>query len=394
MQAPAQRQVMTLSTNKAVARAVGQLDVDVIAAYPITPQTTIVEELAQMLANGEIRAQYIHVESEHSALSAVVGASIVGARTFTATSSQGLALMHEVLHIASGLRLPIVMAVPTRALSAPISIWNDHGDIMNARDAGWVIYFASSAQEAYDTVIQAYRLSEDPSVLLPTMVAYDGFLLSHTYEPVTIEPADEVIGFSPKSWRGYIQEGAFSVGTLASPDYYYEFKYQQVEAMRAALKKAEEVDRAFRRAFGRGYGLIETYRADDSSIIVVATSSIWSSLKMAIDKARGEGIRAGGIRLRLYRPLPVDELRAALREKEMLVVIDRAISFGLSVAGPLANEIYSNLNLPVRLKSVIMGIGGRTVTHEDLYNVIRYSYENMGNPDFTRSTLFYGVRGV
>lgn len=387
-------ELTTLSTNKAIARAVSQLDVDVIAAYPITPQTTVVEELAQMLANGEIRSQYIHVESEHSALSAIIGASIMGARTFTATSSQGLELMHEILHITSGLRLPIVMAVATRALSAPISIWNDHSDVMNSRDTGWIIYFVSNAQEAYDTIIQAYRLSEDNSVLLPTMIAYDGFLMSHTYEPIFIEKNEDVLDFSPKTWRGYfLDKQPFSIGTLASPDYYYEFKYQQVVAMETAVKKAKEIDDEFGKKFGRKYGLIETYKSDEAEIIVLVTSSIWSSLKLAIDKARSEGIKVGGLRLRLYRPIPYIDLHSVLSGKELLVVIDRAISYGLRVAGPLANEIYTNLQLPIKIKSVIAGIGQRTLTHEDLYNIIVYSYKNRNSSDFTKTSLFYGVRG-
>jgi pyruvate ferredoxin oxidoreductase alpha subunit len=388
------KNLATLSSNKAVAKAVGQLDVDVIAAYPITPQTTIVEELAQMVANGEVKAQYIHVESEHSALSAVVGASIAGARTFTATSSQGLELMHEILHITSGLRLPVVMVVPTRALSAPISIWNDHSDIMNARDTGWIIYFVSSAQEAYDTVIQAYRLAEDREVLLPTIVSYDGFLMSHTYEPVVIESSEDVIEFSPKTWKGYIEEGAVAIGTLASPDYYYEFKYQQVEAMKNALRKAEIIDRDFYKKFGRKYGVVETYRTEDSEIDLLVTGSIWGSLKLAIDKARSDGLRIGGLRLRLYRPLPIDEIEKILAGKEVLVVIDKAISYGLRVAGPFANEIYTNLQSPVKIKSVVAGIGQRAVTHEDLYKVILHVYKNKDSPGFTKHTLFYGVRGV
>jgi pyruvate ferredoxin oxidoreductase alpha subunit len=230
MQIQKTRWVEALTGNYAAAYAVKAADVDVIAVYPITPQTTIVEKLSEFVANGELNAELIHVESEHSALSAVVGASAAGARVFTATSSQGLELAHEILHIASAMRLPIVMAVPARAISAPISIHNDYGDVMNARDTGWIIYIAASAQEVYDTIIQAYRVAE--SVNLPAMVAYDGFLLSHTVEPVELNDEEEVRRFLPRPVRPYTlnPKRPVTMGPLASPDWYYEFKYQQASA--------------------------------------------------------------------------------------------------------------------------------------------------------------------
>ncbi|MEB3755636.1 MAG: ferredoxin oxidoreductase, partial [Desulfurococcales archaeon] len=216
------RKPKPMSTNSAIATAVRDLDVDVVSAYPITPQTTVVEKIAEYIANGELDAEMIHVESEHSALSAAIGSAAAGARSFTATASQGLALMHEILHIASGGRVPVVMSVATRALSAPISIWNDHSDVMNARDSGWIIAFVSSAQEAYDTVIQAFKVAEDPEVLLPFMVVYDGYLMSHTMEPVVTEDREKVLAYAPKRDYPYKldPQKPLTIGTITDPNWY------------------------------------------------------------------------------------------------------------------------------------------------------------------------------
>jgi pyruvate ferredoxin oxidoreductase, alpha subunit (EC 1.2.7.1) len=249
---------LALTSNYAVAYAVKAADVDVVAVYPITPQTTIVEKIAEFVDDGELNADLIHVESEHSAMSAVVGAAAAGARVFTATSSQGLELMHEVLHIASGLRLPVVMAVPARAISAPISIHGDYSDVMNTRDTGWITYIASSAQEVYDTVIQAYKVAE--TALLPVMVSYDGFLMSHTTEPVELNDEEAVRRFLPRRERPNVlrPEKPITMGAFAMPDWYYEIKYQVQEALASSLKTIEEVDAEYGKAFGRSYGIIQT----------------------------------------------------------------------------------------------------------------------------------------
>jgi len=232
-----------LSTNYAVAYAVKDLDVDVVAAYPITPQTTVVEKISEFVANGELDAEFIHVESEHSAMSATIAAALTGARAFTATASQGLALMHEMLYIAAGLRAPVVMSVAMRALSAPISIWNDQSDVFGSRDSGWVIYFAHTAQEAYDTLIQAYRLAEDPDVLLPVMVAYDGYVMSHTTEPVVTESRSEVLKFAPKRPYPYRlnPDKPVTIGAIVPPEYLYEIKYQNVKAMEGVRQAVRQV---------------------------------------------------------------------------------------------------------------------------------------------------------
>ncbi len=384
-----------LSTNSAIAHAVKDLDVDVVAAYPITPQTTVVEKIAEFIADGELEAEMVHVESEHSALSATVAAALTGARAFTATASQGLELMHEILHIASGLRAPIVMSVAMRALSAPISIWNDHSDVMNARDTGWIIFFVSSAQEAYDTVIQGYRIAEDSDVLLPVMVAYDGYVMSHTMEPVVTEDRDSVLAYAPKRSFPYKldPEKPVTLGALADPDWYYEIKYQIVEAMRRALGKAREADEEFGRRFGRKYGLVECYMCEDAKSLIVAASSYAATLKAVLPRAWEEGVKVGLLRLRLYRPFPEDLVVDALSRVDSVLVIDRAISYGAPYQGPLANE-FSGLilkhGLGVNLVSVVAGIGQRRMVDDDFLKLARLAWEarTVRKPE----TIFYGVR--
>ncbi|MFN3804443.1 MAG: ferredoxin oxidoreductase [Pyrobaculum sp.] len=380
-----------LTSNYAVAHAVRAVDVDVIAVYPITPQTTIVEKLAEFVANGELDAELIHVESEHSALSAVVGASAAGARTFTATSSQGLELAHEVLHIASAMRLPIVMAVPARAVSAPISIHHDYSDVMNARDVGWVIYILASAQEVYDTVIQAYRLAEE--VYLPVMVAYDGFLMSHTMEPVELNDEGEARAFAPRRPRPHSlsPKRPVTMGPLASPDWYYEFKYQQVLAMREAYRAAGEVDGEYQRRFGRGYGLVELYKMDDADYAVVTYGgSAYGNAMAAVDMARGRGVAAGVVRIRLYRPFPTREVVEALEGVKAFAVLDKAILFGSPVEGPVYKDVAAALYVSGVEKpalNVIHGVGQRTIYVEDIYRVFQMLRERP-----SREVVYMGVR--
>ncbi len=391
MQIQKTRKIEALTSNYAVAYAVKAADVDVIAVYPITPQTTIVEKLSEFVANGELNAELIHVESEHSALSAVVGASAAGARVFTATSSQGLELAHEVLHIASGMRLPIVMAVPTRAVSAPISIHNDYGDVMNARDVGWVIYIAASAQEVYDTVIQAYRLAE--RALLPVIVAYDGFLMSHTVEPVELNDEEEVRKFLPRTPRPYTlnPRRPVTMGPLTSPDWYYEFKYQQVLALQEAYKIAKDVDAEYSRAFGRGYGVVESYRMEDADYAIVTYGgAAYGNAKAAADLARERGIAAGVVRIRLYRPFPTADVLKAISGVKALAVLDRAIMFGGPAEGPLYRDLAAAMYMSGVDKpavNVIHGIGQRTMYVEDLYKIYTMLREGP-----RKEVVFMGVR--
>ena len=389
---------MFLSTNYAVAYAVKSCDVDVVAAYPITPQTPVVEKISEFVADGELDAEFIPIESEHSALSAVIGASAVGARVFTATASQGLALMHEVLFIASTMRLPMVMAIANRSLNTPLNIHCDYQDMMASRDCGWVQIYVSSAQEAHDTIIQAYRLAERSDVLVPVCVCYDGFVLSHTYEPVEVRERDEVLKFLPRTERPNVLDPRrpVTMGVMALPDYAYEFKYQLVDALARVPRALEEVDKEYERAFGVSYRLHEEYRTEDAEVLLIAMGAIASTAKIAIDELREMGIRAGLFRPRLYRPIPAELWRGKLERAEILAIVDRTISFG-AIGGPLFTDIASlfanEMERPLMM-NFIVGLGGRDVTVRDLVEIVRISQKALKKGRVERSCIYYGVRGV
>ncbi len=387
----------SLSSNYAAAYAVKMADVDVIAAYPITPQTHIVEKLSEFIANGELNAEMIHVESEHSAMSASIGASAAGARVFTATASQGLELMHEILHIASGMRLPIVMAVAARALSPPINIWADYSDIMNARDTSWIIYIVSSAQETFDTIIQAYKLAENKEVLLPVMVGFDGFVLSHTFEAVDLPEEEEVRRFIPKqvTWYTLDPDNPLTLGPLGTPEWYYEFKYQQVVALKKALEVARQVDEEYGKVFGRRYGIVEPYKLDDAEIAIVAYGALASTARAAVDEARKNGLKVGLLRLRLFRPFPVEDIVKHLGNVKAVGVMDRAIAFGAPYGGPVFADILESLymkGVDVNLSSFILGIGGRPMYLHDVLTVIKKVKEIADSGRRTIETYYIGVR--
>jgi pyruvate/2-oxoacid:ferredoxin oxidoreductase alpha subunit len=387
-----------LNSNYAVAYAVRDVDVDVIAAYPITPQTGVVEKLAEMIANGELDAEMIHVESERSALSAIIGASAAGARVFTATSSQGLEYMHEVLHIASGMRLPLVMSVATRALSAPINIWCDYSDLMNVRDSSWTTFIASTAQEVYDTIVEAYMVAEDPRILLPVIVAYDGFWMSHIYEPLYVaEDKSYVRTLVPRRDRVKLDpQKPVTMGALVGPDWYYEIKYQQVAAMSEAYEAIREYDRVIGRGFGRFYELVEAYKMDDAEMAILTYGGIYGSLVEAVDRLRGEGYKVCAIRLRLWRPFPVDDIVGVARGVSKLLVVDRAISYGASIAGPVALEVIASLrraSLDLDVVSYVAGICGRPVTESDFEGMFKLALK-LGRRAREIGTIYWGVRGV
>ncbi|PWV37738.1 MAG: ferredoxin oxidoreductase [Desulfurococcaceae archaeon] len=387
-----------LNSNYAAAYAVRDADVDVISAYPITPQTGVVEKLSEMIAEGELDAEMIHVESEHSALSAIIGASAVGARVFTATSSQGLEYMHEVLHIASGMRLPLVMAIATRALSAPISIWNDYSDLMNVRDTSWITFIASTAQEVYDSIIEAYMVSEDPRILLPSIVAYDGFWMSHTYEPLYIpEDREAVSKMLPRRPRYTLDpDNPITMGSIVNPDWYYEIKYQQVEAMKEAYSVIREADAKIEENLGRVYKPVESYLAEDSEILVLTYGGIYGTLQTAIDLLRSEGLRVGALRLRLWRPFPARDLKTLVEDAKTLIVVDRAISYGASIEGPVALETIAALyreGLYPTIASFIAGIGGRPVSEDDFRGMVKKALE-LGERALKIGSIHWGVRGV
>lgn len=362
-----------ISGNYAVAYAVKMADVDMIAAYPITPQTTIVEKLSEFVANGELDASYMNVESEHSAISACVGASLTGARVFTATSSQGLALMHEILFMASGLRTPIVMANVNRALSAPLNIWNDHSDAMAQRDAGWIQLWVRSAQEAFDTTIEAFKIAEETR--LPVMVNMDGFIVSHMYEPVELPDEEEVRKFIPsKPLENRVStKTAYATGVVGPPEYYYEMKYQAIDAIEKSRLKIKEIDREFNSRFGRNYSEIEAYGMDGADAALIVMGSIFGSAKEVANSLREEGKKVGVISLRLFRPFPAEEIRSALKGIKAVGVVDRATTPG-GFGNPLYNEIaaalYDMQERPT-LQGFVAGLGGRDITQDDfrtMYN--------------------------
>ena len=388
---------LALTSNYAVAYAVKMCDVDVIPVYPITPQTTIAEKLSEFVANGELDAEIIHVESEHSALSAAIGASAAGARVFTATCSQGLMLAYELLPIAAGMRLPIVMAVPCRAISAPICIHGDYIDLMLARDTGWIILIASSAQEAFDSIIQAFRIGEHPDVLLPVMVAYDGFLMSHTMEPVEI-PDDEGIvrRFVPKkvSWITLDVERPATLGPFALPDWYYEIRYQQVPAMRNAYRVVKEVGEEFGKVFGRYYDVVETYRIEDADYVMIGYGATWGFIQEAIDILREKGISIGGLRIRLLRPIPVEDLVKHLRDRKGFIVVDKALITGMPV-GPTYSDIVSVLasqGVNVPGISVVHGVGQRTMYIRDFVELGLKAIEMFKEGKVPREQICLGLR--
>jgi len=385
-----------LTGNEAIAYAAKQCDVDVVSAYPITPQTIIVEKYSEYVADGEVDTELVNVESEHSALSACIGASLTGARVFTATASQGLALMHEVLYIASGLRCPIVMGIANRALSAPLNIHGDHSDMMGSRDCGWIQIFAENAQEAYDWTIQAFRLSEDPGVLLPSCVNIDGFIISHSMEGVEVLEDGAVRAFLPprSDARTIDPERPSTIGPVALPDYYFEFKRQQAEAMRKVPPVLEKVCREFEKASGRGYGKFQSYGMRDAKTAIVCMGSAAGTARHVAKALRGRGERVGMVKLWLYRPFPADELARELEGLRSVVVMDRAISFGAPF-GPLCSDVIGAVHgkLPkLKILNAIYGLGGRDVTTRDMEALYRDGLRAAGAKALRAPVKYVGVR--
>ena len=360
------REVMT--SNKAVAEAVRLAKPKVIPVYPITPQTTISEYLAQYVADEKIDAKYVKVESEHSAISAAVGASGAGVRVFTATSSQGLMLMHEILFAAAGMRTPFVLADANRAISAPLNIWNDQQDSIAQRDAGFLQIYVENAQEALDTTIMAYKVSENPNVLLPSMVCLDGFILTHTVEPVEVPEQEDVDKFLPP----YVPEHSFidpkkpmSIGNFADPDYYMEARYDMEVAMTNSIEVIKETCDEFAKIFGRQYGLVEKYKTEDADIIFVAMGSICSSIRVMVDHLRTKGEKVGLLKIRSYRPFPADEIREALKDCERVAVVDKNFTFGIGGA------LYTDMKVKIdkEIYGFVTGLGGRDITPESIARI-------------------------
>ncbi|MCX8044588.1 MAG: pyruvate ferredoxin oxidoreductase [Desulfobacterota bacterium] len=350
----------------AVADAVRLADVDVVAAYPITPQTHVVERLSEMVAEGELNANYMYVESEHSAISACLGAAAVGARTFTSTAGQGLELMHEVLYLVSSMRLPVVMAVSDRALSGPLNVWGDHSDVMAVRDVGWIQYFVENAQEAHDLTLCAFRIAEDPHVLFPVMVHMDGFHVSHVVEPYFVFERDELGDFLPAPQYPYPLDPnrPVTMGAFGPPAVYAECRKAQDVAINRAYGKIVEVWEEFGRRFGRTYRPLETYKTEDAETVLVAIGSFNQMAAVAVDRVREKGRKVGLVRLRLWRPFPLQALREAVQNAREVIVFERAMTYGGS-AGPLCTEVKSalyGLNTMPRVLNFIGGLGGRDMS--------------------------------
>jgi len=371
----------------AVAEAVKLCRPDVIAAYPITPQTHIVETLAEFVANCELDSEYITVENEFSALSACLGASAAGSRAYSATTSQGLALMFEVCFNVAGLRLPVVMSIANRALGAPLSIWNDQQDSISLRDSGWLQFYAEDNQEATDLHYIAYRVAEDPLVLLPAFVCFDGFILSHTYEPVDVLTQADVDKFLPKfaPTERLDANDPMSFGMYATPEYYLEFRYEMDRALKESQEIIRKAGKEFGAMFGRDYSApVEGYLLDDAETAIVAMGSICGTTKDAIDEMRAEGKKVGLLKIRVFRPFPTEEVAKMLSHVRRVAVLDKNISLGSKGAGALEvrDALYGS-GIPVT--GFIIGLGGRDVRKKDIKEVVARTEQGKGDQ-------FYGLR--
>jgi pyruvate ferredoxin oxidoreductase alpha subunit len=373
----AQRVGMEVSL--AIGEMVKMADVDVVAAYPITPQTHIVEHIAELVADGELDAEYIPVESEHSAMSACLGSAAAGARTFTATAGQGLELMHEVLYVASAMRLPIVMTVANRALSSPLSVWGDHSDVMACRDTGWIQVFTENGQEVLDQTLCAFRIAEDRRVLLPVMVHLDGFHLSHVIEPILMPDEESVKDFLPQNKYPLPLHPSkpVAMGDFAPPVVFTEAKWAQEVNLRNSKDVVTEVWSEFNKLFCREYKPVERYRTEGATTLLFTMGSFSETAMTAIDQLREEGQAVGLVRLRLWRPFPFEELRDAVRGAKVLVTLDRSLSVG-GPGGPVASEIrsalYGEQDMP-KVVSFVGGLGGRDITRGHFETIIKRGME-------------------
>ncbi len=357
---------LALTGNDAVAEALRQVNPDVAAIYPITPQTEMMMKFAQYYADGKVDTEVVCVESEHSAMSATVGAAAAGARAITATSSAGMALMWEILYVAASCRLPIVMPLVNRALSGPLNIHCDHSDSMGARDTGWIQIYSENSQEAYDNTIQAFRIAEHPDVLTPAMVTLDGFILSHTMEVIDILPDEEVKKFvgeyKPENYLLDIKH-PLTMGPLDLPPHYFEHKRQQVEGLENSVDVIRQVAREFKELTGREYDLLELYRMDDAEVAVMALGSSAGTAKAAVDTVREEGVKAGLIKMRVFRPFPIEDILRATAGLKAFGVMDRAIAFGAQGGATfleVRSAMYERTHPPVA--NYIYGLGGRDIT--------------------------------
>ncbi len=386
-----------LSGNEAAAIAMKQINPDVVAAFPITPSTEIPQYFSTFVANGTVDTEFVAVESEHSAMSACIGAEAAGVRAMTATSANGLSLMWEMIYIASSLRLPIVMSLVNRAVSGPLNIHCDHSDAMGVRDAGWIMLFSETNQEAYDNLLMAHRIAEHPDVKLPLMVCQDGFITSHSIENIELvedEKVKEFVGtYKPEHYLLNRNE-PIAIGPLDLQAYLFEHKAQQAEAMKRAKKVIAEVSKDFETMTGRKYEFFESYRLDDAEIAIVCMNSTAGTTKFVVDNLRNQGIKAGLLKLRMFRPFPVEEIANALSHLKAVAVLDRAESLN-AAGGALFEDITSAMyvnNVHVPMVNYVYGIGGRDTKSTDIESVYHDLEEIIKNGKIENPYRYLGLR--
>ena len=403
-----EKNIKILTGNYAAAHAYMQARVGVISAYPITPQSPVVEKISEFIRDGKLKAKFLLVESEHSAAAACCAASATGSRVGTATSAHGLMLMYELLPWAAGTRLPIIINLATRACGAPWSIWDDHSDFIAARDVGWIQFMCEDNQEIYDTNFQAFKIAEDPRVYVPTIVAYDGYLLSHTLMPVQLENQEDIDAFLPPL-NHHINLSDISqikgVGSVTTPNIikreegtapgYYEFRYALQKALENSIDVIKEVHDEYAEKFGRSYGngLFKTYKTEDADTIIFAMGSVSAQTRTVIEKLRAEGLKIGLVTLRLFRPFPVKYLRDFFKGKKNIVVFDRAIGYGYE--GVLCYELKAalyGLQDPPFIKGFIVGLGGRDVKGEHIIEGVHRALELSKKGEITYETEFLGLK--
>jgi 2-oxoisovalerate ferredoxin oxidoreductase alpha subunit len=390
---------MMLTGNYAAAYGAKLARAEAVPVYPITPQTTVMEKIIELIKTREMEAEYIPLESEHSVMAAAIAAEATGVRVFTASSSQGIAYMHENLFAASGLRLPIVMAIANRCITPPISIYPDHSDSLAQRDTGWIQFYVENAQEIIDTVIQSYRVAEHREVLLPVAVCYEGLIVSHFLEPVEIPDQRMVDQFLPPYEPDHVllhPKKVMHLSVYVSDQYFMEYKYQQQEAMEKAKEVIKEIDQEFGERFGRSYGgLVQPYRMEDAEIAILAMGSNCGLARMAVDDLRKEGIALGSLKLRVFRPFPEEEIRAVTKKLNLLIVLDRDASIGMGgiVYSEVAQSLYP-MELKPLLVNYIVGLGGRVFTLQDLKTLTEDAIKRARAGKIDRPVRWVGVRGL
>ena len=388
-----------LSGNEAVATAMKQINPDVVAAFPITPSTEIPQYFSTFVSNGQVDTEFVAVESEHSAMSACIGAEAAGSRAMTATSANGLSLMWEMIYIASSLRLPIVMSLVNRAVSGPLNIHNDHSDAMGVRDAGWIMLFSENNQEAYDNILMAHRIAEHKDVLLPLMVCQDGFITSHSIENIELLEDDKVKEFVGKYQPEHYllnKKEPIAVGPLDLQNYLFEHKYQQAEAMRNAKKVIEEVSVEFEKLTGRKYNFFEEYKMDDAEYVVVCMNSTAGTAKFAVDELRAKGVKAGLLKVRMFRPFPAEEIAESLSKANIksVAVLDKSDSLnaaGGALYSDITSAMYANKK-SVPVVNYVYGIGGRDTTSDQIESVFEDLQKINKDDTVTDPYRYLGVR--